>query len=258
MKILCYDESHMLSTPAQNALLQALEEGNPDTLFIFCTTESQKMLPTIRSRCVITRMKLLSTKDIRERLSDVALQEGCELEEKAARLMATYVRGHVRDALILLEQLMRLSDSETVTEELVRTYLRLDKNDDIYQLLTTESEAEGTEQLEKLLCDYAVSELTELAGTILVNGHKVGLGLNNFTQTDEAWLKRVHQIHGASALMKAERLLMLPSSFATITFGEAAIGRILWGSPQDPTSEQKDKPAWDGAQTSHLRKRPTT
>jgi len=58
-RIICYDESHMLSVPGQNALLQTLEQGVKGVLFILATTESHKMLPTIASRCVPLKMKLL-------------------------------------------------------------------------------------------------------------------------------------------------------------------------------------------------------
>lgn len=250
-KIICYDEAHMLSAQAQNALLQILEEGAENTMFLFCTTDAQKMLPTIRSRCVITRMKLLPAKLIKERIAQVAKQEGLDLEEKAARVIATYVRGHVRDALVLLEQLARLSDTQCINEEMVRNYLRLDRYDDIYKLLTEMDRSAGTELLETLLCDYAVSELTEIAATILVNAHKVKLGMTNFTQTDTAWLKKVNEVHGETALEKAEGLLSIPAAFASIVYGEAVIGKLLWKPVQEAPKEDA---GWTGPTAVQLRK----
>lgn len=59
-RIICYDESHMLSNQAQNALLTTLEEGLPNTMYIFATTDAQKMLPTIVSRSIKLTVKLLT------------------------------------------------------------------------------------------------------------------------------------------------------------------------------------------------------
>ena len=105
ISIICYDESHGLSRDAQNALLHTLEEGNQNVLFIFATTEANRMLPTINSRCVVLRLKLLHQAEIKKRVIAVAEQEGLTIDPTAAGLIATYVRGHVRDAMMLLEQL---------------------------------------------------------------------------------------------------------------------------------------------------------
>jgi len=179
-KIVCYDESHMLSAAAQNALLQTLEEGVKGVMFLFCTTEAMKMLSTIRSRCIELKMKLLTTVQISDRLKKVAKEEGIDLEEKSGRIIASYVRGHVRDGLVLLEQLSRMNNK--IDEELTRSYLRLNRYDEIYQLLTIQDKKEGVEKLETLLCSYSVGELCETIGGVLVNAYKITVGINNFTQ----------------------------------------------------------------------------
>lgn len=224
-KIICYDESHMLSQAAQNALLQVLEEGSKGVLFTFCTTEPARMLPTIRSRCVELQMRLLPAKLIAKRLEEVASIEKTELEPKAARIIGTYVRGHVRDALTLFEQLSKMGGK--VTEELTRTYLRLDQYDELYRLLLTEDKRKMLEQLELLLCNYSVSELTESLGQILVNAYKVGLGITDFTQTDLALLKKVLEKRGDKVLREAEELLSVRTDFASINLGTARLARIL-------------------------------
>jgi len=225
MKIVCYDESHMLSTQAQNALLQVLEEGQKGVMFTFCTTEPRKMLPTIRSRCVELAMKLLPAQTIAERVKQVAQQEGIQIDEKSTRLIGTYVRGHVRDALGLLEQLSQMAD--TVTEELTRTYLRLDQYDELYQLLVEPSKKKAVEQLELLLCNYAVSELTEIIGQILVNAYKLSVGVDTFTQVDKAWLTKVMDARGSRVLDEAEAVLSLRADFGTINLGVASLAKIL-------------------------------
>jgi len=224
-KILCYDESHMLSPQAQNALLQVLEEGQRGVLFEFCTTNPGKMLPTIRSRCVELPMRLLTAAQVTGRVNVVAKAEGIRIEAKAARIIGTYSRGHVRDALILLEQLSQMA--EAVTEELTRTYLRLDRFDELYQLLTTTDKKQVLEQIELLLCTHAMSDLTENLGQILLNAYKLGIGADGFTQADEAWLKRVMDTRGDRVLAEAEEILLLKTDFASITLGTAALSRIL-------------------------------
>lgn len=225
--IICYDESHGLSAAAQNALLQTLEEGSANVLFIFATTDPQKMLPTIKSRCVLLNMKLLRAAQIKERLLLVAAEEKIQIVDKAAALIATYVRGHVRDALMLLEQVGKTAGDDGVTEEMVRTYLRLDKFDDLYQFLTLTEKKDILEKLEELLCNYAASELTQSLGEILVNTYKLKLGTGSFTQVDTAWLTKVQQARGEAILDEAEAVLSLSVDYASINYAIASFAKIF-------------------------------
>lgn len=225
-RIVCYDEAHMLSVPAQNALLQTIEEGQRNTIFIFATTEAAKMLPTIRSRCVELQMKLLSAGQISKRVVQVAELESIPIQNRAARIIGTYVRGHVRDAIILLEQLSQTAPE--VTEELTRSYLRLDKNDAIYMFLTIRDKKEGVEELERLLCNFAPSELAQLVGEILTSAYKLSIGIDNYTQADKAWLTKVIEVRGEVLLDQAEALLSLRMDYATITYGMATFANVLF------------------------------
>ena len=225
-RLICYDESHMLSQAAQNALLQTIEEGQRNTIFIFATTEAGKMLPTIRSRCVELQMKLLGAGQIRDRILKVAELEGIKIEPRAAAVIGTYVRGQVRDAIVLLEQLGQTTGD--VTEEAARTYLRLDKNDLIYQFLTMTDKREGVEKLEELLCNFSPSDLAELIGDILVTSYKLSIGIDNNTQADRGWLMKVVEIRGGTLLDQAEAILSLRTDFSTITYGIAAFANILF------------------------------
>jgi len=225
-RIICYDESHMLSAAAQNALLQTIEEGQRNTIFIFATTEAGKMLPTIVSRCVVLQMKLLSAGQIAARINEVAKMEEIPIEERATKVIGTYVRGHVRDAIVLLEQLSQTADE--VTEELTRTYLRLDKNDVVYKFLTLTDKKEGVEELENLLCNFAPTELAQLVGEILMTAYKLRIGIDNNTQADRAWLVKVVDARGDAVLDQAEAVLSLNLDFSTITYGVAAFANILF------------------------------
>ncbi|MBU5434426.1 DNA polymerase III subunit gamma/tau [Pseudoflavonifractor sp. MSJ-37] len=105
-RVYIIDEVHMLSTAAFNALLKILEEPPDHLMFILATTELNKVLPTIRSRCQQFAFKRIAAGDIARRLSHVAEQEGIQLSPDGAVLLARLADGGLRDALSLLDQCM--------------------------------------------------------------------------------------------------------------------------------------------------------
>lgn len=105
-RIYYIDEVHMLSTAAFNALLKTLEEPPPHVKFIFATTEPQKILPTIISRCQRFDLRRIPTNIIAEHLLHIAKVEGLELSEAAAYSIAKGSEGGMRDAQSMLDQLV--------------------------------------------------------------------------------------------------------------------------------------------------------
>ena len=103
-KIYIIDEVHMLSTAAFNALLKTLEEPPPNVVFIFATTEPHKVLPTIISRCQRFDFSRITRPQIEARLKHVAQLENIAIQLDALTLIAQHVRGGLRDALGLLDQ----------------------------------------------------------------------------------------------------------------------------------------------------------
>ncbi len=103
-RVYIIDEVHMLSKPAFNALLKILEEPPRHLMFILATTELNKVLPTILSRCQRHSFKRLDSETIARRLLYVAGKEGLELDEDAARLLGRLADGGMRDGLSLLDQ----------------------------------------------------------------------------------------------------------------------------------------------------------
>lgn len=103
-RVYIIDEVHMLSTPAFNALLKILEEPPEHLMFILATTELQKVPATILSRCQRHSFKRIDTGLIAGRLSYIAKNEGFELDEEAASLLARLSDGGMRDAVSLLDQ----------------------------------------------------------------------------------------------------------------------------------------------------------
>ncbi|MBU6302264.1 MAG: DNA polymerase III subunit gamma/tau [Verrucomicrobia bacterium] len=110
-KIYYIDEVHMLSAAAFNALLKTLEEPPPHVKFIFATTEAQKVLPTIISRCQRFDLRRIPTKTIADHLLHIARLEKVELEEKAAYAIAKGADGGMRDAQSMLDQLVAFCGS---------------------------------------------------------------------------------------------------------------------------------------------------
>ena len=105
-KIYIIDEAHMLTEHASNAFLKTLEEPPPHAIFILCTTDPQKILPTIISRCQRFDFRRLTSDAIIERLRTIQLEEGVDVDTEAVRSIAHSAGGSLRDAENLLEQLV--------------------------------------------------------------------------------------------------------------------------------------------------------
>ena len=100
------DEAHMLTDQASNAFLKTLEEPPAHVIFILCTTEAHKILPTIISRCQRFDFRRIPSDLIRGRLEEIIEAEGAMVEPDALRLICRYAAGSLRDAENLLEQLV--------------------------------------------------------------------------------------------------------------------------------------------------------
>jgi DNA polymerase III subunit gamma/tau len=115
-KIFYIDEVHMLSNAAFNALLKTLEEPPPHVKFIFATTEANKILPTILSRCQRFDLRPIPTETIAQHLLHIASLEGITLAETAAWAIAKGADGGMRDAQSMLDQLVSFC-GDTIHEE---------------------------------------------------------------------------------------------------------------------------------------------
>lgn len=104
-KIYIIDEVHMLTTAAFNALLKTLEEPPAHVIFVLCTTDPQKILETILSRCQRFDFHRIGNEDIEHRLAYVCEHEGFDYDDEALAIVARHAKGGMRDALSTLEQL---------------------------------------------------------------------------------------------------------------------------------------------------------
>jgi len=116
-KVYIIDEVHMLTNEAFNALLKTLEEPPPRVIFIFATTEPHKVPPTVASRCQIFEFKLIPPELIERKLREICAAEGIKATPGALRLIARRAKGSLRDAEVLLEQLVSYKGGEEIEEE---------------------------------------------------------------------------------------------------------------------------------------------
>jgi DNA polymerase-3 subunit gamma/tau len=125
-KVYIIDEAQRLSREAFDALLKLFEEPPPGVRFILCTTEPQKMPPTIAGRCQRFEFRRIPTEVIAAHLQRVAAAESIELDDEAAQAIALQSEGAVRDALSLLEQAALLGGRVVGAEEVGRLIGRPD------------------------------------------------------------------------------------------------------------------------------------
>ena len=135
-KVFIIDEAHMLTTSAFNAFLKTLEEPPSHAIFILATTEKNKIIPTILSRCQIYDFKRIKIKDIVMVLESVSKKQNISFEVDALNLIAEKADGALRDALTLFDQLL-ISCTNNLTLENVSKNLNVISNN-IYFDLTDE------------------------------------------------------------------------------------------------------------------------
>ena len=121
-KIYIIDEVHMLTAAAFNALLKTLEEPPPHVKFIFATTEPQKVLPTIVSRCQRFDLHRIPAKLIAEHLQFIAKKEKITLEAAAAHAIARGAEGGLRDAESMLDQLVAFCGEKIAEADVLNVF----------------------------------------------------------------------------------------------------------------------------------------
>ena len=123
-KIYIIDEVHMLSTSAFNALLKTIEEPPPYVIFIFATTELQKVPATIKSRCQQFNFRLVAIDKVKQCLADAAAELGIQTDDEALFWIARESTGSMRDAYTLFDQVVAFSEGH-MTYDKIRDKLGL-------------------------------------------------------------------------------------------------------------------------------------
>ncbi len=167
-KVYLIDEVHMLSKSAFNALLKTLEEPPPRVKFILATTDPQKLLATILSRCLQFNLKRLPISVIREQINKVLTEEGQAFEPGAVSEIARGADGSMRDALSLTDQAIAFAGGGELKREPVEEMLGTSGRRVLYDLMAALTTRDGTallagiQKLETQAPDYAAL-LNELA-----------------------------------------------------------------------------------------------
>jgi DNA polymerase III subunit gamma/tau len=118
-KVYILDEAHMLTREAWNAFLKTLEEPPPNTVFVLCTTEPHKVMPTIVDRCQRFDYRRPSLEQIADVVRRVATAESIEIEDGAVAAIARAATGSFRDALGTLDQLVAYGGKQVVTDDVL-------------------------------------------------------------------------------------------------------------------------------------------
>jgi len=169
-KVYVIDECHMLSTAASNALLKTIEEPPSRVVFILATTNPERVLNTIKSRCQKFDFRRISPSDIFQHLSEIAEKESIKYEVQALKMIAKRSNGGMRDAQSLLEQLNLLPEGITINN--------------IQNLLGEVSESELT-NLIKSLVENNPESLIDTCNKLYDAGnepHQIIIGLLNITR----------------------------------------------------------------------------
>ena len=148
-KVYIIDEAHMLSKGASNALLKTIEEPPEYVVFIFATTEPNKMIPTVLSRCQRFDFKRITTEEMKSRMRYICEKEGVEAEEDALSVIARNSQGALRDALSILDRCMLFGDDRLKYEDVVEV-LGIVNIDDIFELSDAIIEQNIVKAMEKV------------------------------------------------------------------------------------------------------------
>ena len=222
-KIYYIDEVHMLSSAAFNALLKTLEEPPDHVKFIFATTESEKILPTIISRCQRFDLRRIPTRIISDHLSHIAKQEKITLDPLAATAIAKGAEGGMRDAQSMLDQLVAFC-GEAIGEADVLEVFGFTALETIAGLGEALLQGETVNALEKI---YSQSESGKDLSKLLTDliGH---LRAVLVYQVDPDGAARdltpdiLQRVQSQAAMIDTERLLAVIDHFAMVD------GRMKW------------------------------
>ena len=155
-KVYIIDEVHMLSAQAFNALLKTIEEPPAHVIFIFATTDPQKVIPTVLSRCQRYNFSKINLYEIKKRTMEILDKEKIEYEEKAVEEIARLAEGGMRDALSLLEQCLAYNPEKLTLEDV----------EHIFGLTSTAKEVE----LYKNIHEHRISEVITTIRSMYVQG----------------------------------------------------------------------------------------
>lgn len=222
-KIYYIDEVHMLTTQAFNALLKTLEEPPPHVKFIFATTEPQKILPTIISRCQRFDLRRIPTDIIAKHLQFIGIKEGIEMTEAAAFAIAKGAEGGMRDAQSMLDQLVAFCGN-SIDESNVLEIFGFNSTESISELAGQVLGRDNAMALEAVHQHAeAGKDLSKLLGDLIGHFRNVlVLKVDPDSHSTEIPPEVLEAVREQSSLIDTQRLLRLIDLFAETD------GRMKW------------------------------
>ena len=199
-KVYIIDEAHMLTKDAWNALLKTLEEPPAHVVFMFATTEKEKVLDTILSRCQTFSLKQPGIELLKKFIIDIAKKEGVALDGASAELVATFGDGSFRDSLSVLEKVLLSTKGGKIAFDDVARAVGAPKTELVNDVLRAVSVGDmaigleavrrtGTERVDMKV--YANLILAKLRAVLLLRYDKKAEGVlaEDFTPDDMTFLK---------------------------------------------------------------------
>ena len=197
-KFIIFDECHMLTTQAQNALLKTVEEPPRHIKFFFCTTEINKVLPAIRSRCQIIPFIKLSDQSLFIIVKTICDGEKIKYSESSAKLIASSSDGSARSAINLTEQCLSIMEDDEAVAQVLGT-----------------SSAQNFYNLTKSICDKDNKNSVNLLEDIFNNSIDPGSVMNKYADyVAELIVKRIN--NSESCEFEGKKLLLLADCITDI------------------------------------------
>lgn len=205
-KVLLIDECHQLTLPAQNAFLKLLEDGSENMVFLFCTTDSDKMLRTIYSRTLPFKIQDIPSAEIVERLRWVCSEEKIEYGDDSLSTIVAVNKGHVRDCYMLLD---KLRHGPGVNVEAIRRLLNLDLEAEYYRILNmlTADIGEVMLILSSLVQRATIREVYDGVSRATLTAFKLHQGVDTgLPESELVWCRKLAERLGERSLRVARFL----------------------------------------------------
>jgi len=201
-KVYLIDEVHMLTKESFNALLKTLEEPPPHVIFMFATTEIEKVPPTILSRCLQLNLRLVSEEEIEKQLSKIFDQEKITYDQESLKIISKAASGSMRDALTISEKVVSYC-SENLNKQDVQNILGIPDEEIMFSILDILKDKD-TASLVKFFDDfdennscknileslmYSIQEIS-----LLQFGKSIDNKLNKFAEMTPEYLQLIYQI----------------------------------------------------------------
>ena len=155
-KVYIIDEVHMLSSSAFNALLKTLEEPPAHVVFILATTDPQKIIPTVLSRCQRYNFSKISNLNMEKKMVEILNKEHLQYEDKALDEVAMLAEGGMRDALSILEQILSYNNDGIFLEDVQRIFGLSTKEEKVELLIKIHNDLTGSINLLRQMYDSGI------------------------------------------------------------------------------------------------------